>query len=184
MGLFTAKDKEVKQEISQQEVNIPHQAPSESASVRVMSSEDSVVADLVKEQPTALEVSQMKPKVRKIPNLLELPEECLPLHEKTYRFAWLTKGKDLSVKLRTNGWILCNRVNSPYIKPHRFGLHGAIEQSGMVLVFLPEDVAREMDMVPVRLSQDRVKHFTKDIFKNQDKDAPASFYKPEDDDKD
>lgn len=176
-----------KVKISQQEVTHPHLAPSESAPqpLRVLSTEDSLVADLVKEQPTVEQIESMKPRARKIPDLLELPEECLPFIEaKKYRYAWLTKNKDLSVKLRTNGWVLCNRNNSPYIKLYRFGGHGAIEQSGMLLAFLPEAIAVEMDMVPVRQSQGRVKHYTEDIFKNQDPDAAISYYKPEDTDKD
>lgn len=167
---------------TQQEVLPIAPVPSESTQpMRVMSSDDSFVADLVNEQPTMEEVSQMKVKPRKIPDLLALPEECLPLQGKKYRFVWLTKNKDLSVKLRTNGWVLCNRTNSPYIKHHRFGGHGAIEQAGMLLAFLPEDIAAAADMVPVNQSQDRVKHYTKGIFENQDPDAPISFYKPEDD---
>lgn len=167
--------------ISQQEVENPHVAPSESAPLRVLSSEDSLVSDLVKEQPTEEQVGLMRVKARKIPDLLELPEECLPLiRAKRYRYAWLTKDKNLSVKLRTNGWVLCNRGNSSYIKPSRFGGHGAVEQAGMLLAFLPEDIAVEMDMVPVRQSQARVKHYTEDIVKNQDPDAPIQYYKPED----
>ncbi len=183
---MSTKDKVVEKEIStsQQGTANPSIAPSESAPVRVLSSEDSLVSDLVKEQPTEQQVSEMKVRQRKVPNLLELPEECLPLQGKKYRFVWLTKNKELSVKLRTNGWVLCNKTNSPYIKPHRFGAHGAIEQSGMLLAYLPEAIAMEMEMGPARVSQARVKHYTKDIFEQQDKDAPTSFYKPEDDGKD
>ncbi len=168
-------------ETSQQDAANPSVAPSESARVtRVLSSEDSLVADLVNEQPTEAQVNQMKVKTRRLPDLLELPEECLPLQRTKYRYVWLTKGKDLSVKLRTNGWVLCNRANSPHIKPYRFGAHGAVEQSGMLLAYLPEDIAVEMDMVPVRQSQARVKHYTEGIFQNQDPEAPIQFYKPED----
>lgn len=167
--------------ISQQEVASPHVAPSESAPLRVLSSDDSLVADLAREQPSQEQVSQMKVKARKIPDLLELPEECLPyVQRKEYRYVWLTKNKDLSVKLRTNGWVLCTRMNSSYLKPYRFGGHGAVEQAGMLLAYLPEKVAEAMDMIPVRQSQARVKHYTEDIFKNQDPDAPIKYYKPED----
>lgn len=170
-----------KEKISQQDEVTSIVAPSESASVtRVLSSDDSLVADLVQEQPSAEQVSQMKIRPRKAMNLLELPEECLPLQGKKYRFVWLTKDRNLSVKLRTNGWILCNRGNSPYIKSFRFGSHGAVEQAGMLLAFLPEQIAVEMDMVPVRQSQERVKHYTEGIFKNQDPEAPIQFYKPKD----
>lgn len=165
---------------SQQDEENPLVAPSESASVRVLSTDDSLVADLIKEQPTEKQVAEMKTKSRKAMNLLELPEECLPLQGKKYRFVWLTKDKNLSVRLRTMGWILCNRGNSPFIKPFRFGSHGAVEQAGMLLAFLPEQVAVDMDMIPVRQSQDRVKHYTEGIFKNQDPDAPIQFYKPKD----
>lgn len=167
---------------SQEEVvTKPTPAPSESASYRVLSTDDSLVADLVKEQPTEEQVNIMKVKAPKIPDLLELPEECVPLQRKKYRYVWLTKDKDLSVKLRTNGWVLCNRMNSSYIKPFRFGTHGAVEQAGMLLAFLPESIAVAADMVPVNQSQARVKHYTKDIFENQDPDAPIQFYKPKDD---
>lgn len=173
------------EKISQQDVSHPHVAASEPAPLRVLSTDDSLVADLIKEQPTAEQVAQMKVKARKIPDLLELPEECLPFVQAgKYRYAWLTKDKNLSVKLRTNGWVLCNRTNSSYIKTSRFGGHGAVEQAGMLLAYLPEAIAAEMDMVPVRQSQSRVKHYTEDIFKNQDPEAGVSFYKPEDDGKD
>jgi len=169
---------------SQQVVEHPHNAPSESASARILSSDDSLIADLMKEQPTADQISQMRVRERKIPNLLEIPEECVPLQGKKYRFVWLTKGKDLSVKLRTNGWVLCNRMTAPFIKEHRFGAHGGVEQAGMLLAFLPEEVALNMELGAAKISQQRVKHYTQDIFKQQDKDAPAQFYKPVDDDKD
>lgn len=163
----------------QDEVN-PLVVPSESTHTRVLSSDDSLVADLVREQPTEKQVSEMKTRPRKLMNLLELPEECLPLQGKKYRFVWLTKDKNLSVRLRTYGWILCNRSNSPFIKPFRFGAHGAVEQAGMLLAYLPESIAVEQDMVPVQMSQDRVKHYTKGIFENQDPDAPIQYYKPKD----
>lgn len=174
----------VEEQISQQTLPQTQGAPSESAqNTRVFSSEDSLIADLVKEQPNKEQVDQMKITTQRVPDMLAFPEECLPLQGK-YRFAWLTKGKDLSTKLRTNGWVLCNRSNSPFIKDHRFGAHGAVEQGGMLLVYLPEKVRAAQEMVGIRQSQDRVKHYTKGIFENQDKDAGASFYKPEDDDKD
>lgn len=174
-----SSDKTIKN--SQQAVEHPHSAPSESAPVRVMSSDDSLVADLMKEQPSVEQIEQMKVRQRKIPNLLEIPEECVPLQGKKYRFVWLTKGKDLSVKLRTSGWVLCNRMTTPFIKSHRFGAHGGVEQAGMLLAFLPEEVAMNMEMSAARISQQRVKHYTQDMFEQQDKDAPASFYKPKDD---
>lgn len=183
---MSTKEKVLETKISQQDEAHLLVAPSESAQpIRVLSSDDSLVSDLIKEQPTMEQILSMKPRARRIPDLLELPEECLPyVQRKEYRFVWLTKDKNLSVKLRTNGWVLCNRTNSPYIKQSRFGGHGAVEQAGMLLAFLPEQVAVEMDMVPIRQSQQRVKHYTEDIFRNQDPDSAIQYYKPEDDGKD
>jgi hypothetical protein len=153
--------------------------PSESTMVRVLSQEDNLVADLTREQPTLEQISQMTVTHRVVPNLMAFPEEVLAKHGKEYHFVWLTKDKNLSVKLRTDGWVLCNRTNSPYIKPHRFGTHGALEQSGMLLAFLPKDIADEKYMQPVRASQAKVKYYTKDIFDSQDKSSKIQFYKPE-----
>lgn len=168
------------QKISQKDVTQPNVAPSESAQFRVMSNEDSMVADLAKEQPTLEQISQMTIVHRRVPNLLEFPEEVLAKHGREYHFAWLTKDKDLSVKLRTSGWVLCNRTNAPYIKAHRFGGHGAVEQAGMLLAFMPKRMADEMYNRSAEASQSKVKFATEDRFKHQDKDAPVTYYKPED----
>lgn len=165
---------------TQKDVAQPNIAPSESAPVRVMSSEDSTIADLVKEQPTLEQLSQMTISYRKVPDLLAFPEEVLAKHGKEYHFAWLNKGKDLSVKLRTTGWVLCNRTNSPYIRSHRFGGHGAVEQAGMLLAFMPKAMADEMYAAPGRQSAAKVKYALKDRFEQQDPDAPIGFYKPVD----
>lgn len=169
---------------SQKDAVQPSVVASEPTPVRVMSNEDSLVADLVKEQPTPEQISQMKIVHHKIPNLLEFPEEILAKHGKEYHFAWLPKGKELTSKLRTNGWMLVNRTSCPWVKPHRFGTHGALEQSGMLLAFMPKAMADQMYNMPALQSQAKVKHYTDGMFKNQDKDAPAQFYKPEDDGKD
>ena len=158
----------------------PVAVASEPTPVRVMSNEDSLVADLVKEQPTLEQLAQITSTYRKVPDLLAFPEEVLAKHGKEYHFAWLSKNKDLSVKLRTTGWVLCNRTNSPYIKPHRFGGHGAVEQSGMLLAFMPKRMADEMYAQPGRQSTAKLKYALEDRFKNQDKDAPFQVYKPED----
>jgi len=159
-------------------------APSESAPVRVLSNEDSLVADLVNEQPTLAQMAQMKAVERRIPNLLAFPEEVLEKQDKEYHFAWLTKDKNLTVKLRTDGWVLCNRTTCPWIKPHRFGIHGAVEQGGMLLVFQRKDIADRMYAQPGLQSSAKIKHYTEDIFKHQDKNADIQYYKPEDDGKD
>lgn len=156
-------------------------APSESAPARVLSETDSAIADLIKEQPSLAQIESMRVVSTTVPNLLELPDEVLPLHGKKYRYGWLTKDKDLSVAVRTRGWVLCNRTNSPHIKPHRFSTHGGVEQAGMLLAFMPEaQYVQLFERGPGQMSTDRVKHYTEGIFKNQDKNAPVSFYKPED----
>jgi hypothetical protein len=165
---------------SQKDAVQPSIAASEPAPVRVMSQEDSTIADLVKEQPTAEQVSQMTVTYRKVPDLLAFPEEVLAKHGKEYHFAWLSKNKDLSVKLRTTGWVLANRTNCPFIKPHRFGGHGALEQAGMLLAFMPKAMADQMYAEPGRQSTAKLKYALEDRFKQQDKDAPFQFYKPED----
>ena len=170
-----------KEEISQKDAVIPSVAPSESAAVRIMRSEDSVIADLVKEQPTLEQLAQRTITERRVPNVLEFPEEVLERHGKDYHYAWLAKDKNLSTSLRVSGWVLCNRTNSPYIKPSRFATHGALEQAGMLLAFMPKRQADVMYTRPAQMSQAKVKHYTKDIFEQQEKDAPVSFYKPKDD---
>lgn len=170
---------------SQKDVRIQDIAPSESASARVLSSDDALVADLIKEQPTEAQLAQIKVSGSRVPNLLEFPEEVLAQNGKKYRYGWLSKGKNLQVSLRSYGWVLCNRGNSSFIKPHRFGTHGGVEQAGMLLAFMPEEQYMDLfEKGPGRRSADRVKHLTKDIFTQQDKDAPISFYKPEEKDED
>jgi len=165
---------------SQKDAIQPSVVASETTPVRVMSNEDSLVADLVKEQPNEEQVAQMTISYRKVPDLLAFPEEVLAKHGKEYHFAWLNKNKDLSVKLRTTGWVLCNRTNCPWIKPHRFGGHGALEQAGMLLAFMPKALADKMYAEPGRQSTAKLKYALEDRFKHQDKDAPLTFYKPED----
>jgi hypothetical protein len=169
-----------KENISLKDAPIQSVAPSESAAVRVMSNEDASIADLVKEQPTLEQIATLKVREQRIPNLLEFPEEVLARHGKEYHYAWLAKDKNLTANLRTKGWVLCNRTNSPFIKSHRFATHGAVEQAGMLLVFMRKDLADQMYAQPAKMSQAKVKHYTKDIFERQDKDAPVQFYKPED----
>lgn len=158
----------------------PSVAPSESAPLRVLSSDDSLVADLIQEQPTEQQIASMTLKPQAIPDLLAFPEEVLARHGREYHFAWLTKDKNLTVKLRTSGWVLCNRTTCPWMKPHRFGIHGAVEQGGMLLVFMRKDLADQMYAQPGLMSTAKIKHYTEDIFRMHDKDAPVGFYKPED----
>lgn len=174
---MTAKEKE---KISPEIVEQPDNAPSESASARVLSNEDSVIADLIKEQPTMEQIERLTVTARRVPDLMAFPEEVLERHNKEYHFAWLAKNKDIAVKLRVSGWVLCNKTNSPWIKSHRFGSHGAVEQSGMLLAFMRKDIADAMYLRPALDSQNKVKYMTEDRFKQQDPKAPVSFYKPTD----
>ena len=164
--------------LKEEQIQVP--VPSESTQLKVLSSTDSLIADLIKEQPTVDQLATLTVKDRKIIDPLELPEECLEKHNKEYVYVWLSKDKDLAIKLRTDGWVLCNRTNSPYIKGHRFGGHGAVEQAGMLLAFLPKRLADEMYERPAALSRAKVKHYTEGIFQNIDPDAKAHLYKPKD----
>jgi len=148
--------------------------------VKVLSSQDTQVADLVKEQPTAAEVATMQ-FTEAPPNILELPEECYPLYKVKYRYRWLAKDKFLDAKLRGSIWILCTRSNSPYIKKTRFKDHGAVEQAGMLLAFCSEDAGKKREAAPALKSAALVKHYTKDIHETGTKEA-GGFYKPEDSD--
>jgi hypothetical protein len=145
-----------------------------------MSDGDSLIADLVKEQPNEEQIERLTSTYRSHPDLLAFPEEVLAKHGKEYHFAWLAKGTDLAVKLRTTGWVLANRTNCPWIKAHRFGGHGALEQAGMLLAFMPKRLADEMYAQPGRRSTEKLKFALEDRFRHQDKDAPYQFYKPED----
>jgi hypothetical protein len=151
---------------------------SETTIVRSMSSEDANVADLVKEQPSLAQIEGLKLRGA-VPDLLELPDECKPRHRVDYCYSWLAKGKNLASSIRSGGWILCNMTNSPYIKKSRFGSHGAVEQAGMLLAFMPERLYQEIEAAPARRSADLVRHYTKDMAKGDPK-APISFYEPKD----
>jgi hypothetical protein len=159
----------------------PVAAPSESAGpVRILSSEDSVVADLVKETKSLGEIENMTMSSPAVHNPLELPDECLKLQRVKYRYKWMNKNRELATKLRTQGWSLCNRTTAPYIKPHRFGAHGAVEQAGMLLAFMPEQLAREMEVLPAQRSAALIKKYTHDLPNSGRKSDKIGFYKPED----
>jgi len=138
-----------------------------------LSKEESHIAELVKEQPK--NVAEFSTKTLSRFNLLELPEECKPLHGKKYRFRWLDK-KNIEARLNSSIWVLCTRTNSPYIKPHRFKDHGAIEQAGMLLAFTPEEMGKEREEAPAKRSAALVKHYTKDL----PNDEARGFYTPKD----
>jgi hypothetical protein len=173
---MTAKDKD-----TIQETPVKVEASSaEPRTVEVLSAQDSAVADLVKEAPNTLDIERaiLSVKENKLPNILELPEECKALHGIKYRFRWLAKDKNLEAKLRSSIWSLCTRVNSPYIKKHRFKSHGAVEQAGMLLAFAAEEVAKVREQLPAQRSADLVKHYTEDLAKSGSKEK-GGFYKPE-----
>ena len=165
---------------------IPAVAPSESARpMQVMSSQDSIIADLIKESPSLDEISRMTVSSNRIVDPLALPEECLVRQKKEFRYKWLNKDKELPTKLRVQGWVLCNKTTSPYIRPSRFSSHGGLEQAGMLLAFMPEAMARELEVIPAQRSAELVKRaLSKGT--STPKDAPIGFYEPklsgEDDD--
>jgi len=157
----------------------PAVAASETAKpMQVMSSMDSVVADLVKEAKPLSEIMSMGAHAFKAPNPLELPEECLAKQRVEYRYKWLNKDKELTGKLATSGWSLCNRTNSSYIKAYRFGVHGGVEKANMLLAFMPERLARELEVIPAQRSAALVKQAV-ERGKSSPKDAPIGFYTPE-----
>jgi hypothetical protein len=150
--------------------------------VEVLSQQDSSVADLVRETPKEMDNERFlkSMKERKIPNILDLPEECKPLHKVKYRFRWLAKDKNLESKLRSSIWTLCTRNNSSYIKIHRFKSHGAIEQGGMLLAFCSEEVGKIREAEGAKRSAELVKHYTEDLAKQGDLKR-GGFYAPDPD---
>ena len=168
------KEKDIVQE-SPAQVSEPAAGPK---TVEVLSTQDSTVADLVKEAPSLEEVERVEIKERRLPNILELPEECKPLYKVKYRYRLLAKDKDLEAKLRSSIWSLCTRTNSPYIKPHRFKSHGAVEQAGMLLAFCSEEAGKAREEEPAIRSAELVKHYTQDL-PNSGNPETGGFYKPD-----
>ena len=159
------------------EVKVQESSAAPSASpqpAQILSQQDTFVSDLVKEQPkTVTELRSMNE--LKMRDILALPEECLALHRVKYRYRWLAKNKNLEATLRSSIWALCTRDNSPYIKPHRFKSHGAVEQSGMLLAFATEDMGKQREAAPAHKSAALVKHYTEDLPKQEEK----GFYQPD-----
>ena len=164
------KVEEPVQEVIQEEKTEATAAPAKTPN---LSKEESHIAELVKEQPKS--VAEFSTKTLARFNLLELPEECKPLHGKTFRFRWLNT-QNIEARLNSSIWVLCTRVNSPYIKAHRFKEHGAVEQAGMLLAFAPEDLGKEREEAPAKKSAALVKHYTEDL-PNDDR---RGFYTPKD----
>ncbi len=156
----------------------PQEVPSEPQKVTVLSQNDTFVSDLVKEAPKT--VAEVTSKEEKLHNVLELPEECWKLHKKKYRYRWMAKTRNLESKLRTSIWSLCTRENSPYILPHRFKAHGAVEQAGMLLAFTTEELGEQRENAPALKSKELVKRYTEDLPNNE----AAGFYKPSESDAD
>lgn len=145
----------------------------------ILSQQDTFVSDLVKEQPkTVAELRSVND--LKMRDILELPEECKKLHRVKYRYRWLAKNKNLEATLRSSIWALCTRENSPYIKPHRFKSHGALEQAGMLLAFATEATGAQREKAPADRSAALVKHYTEDLPKQEEK----GFYQPTESDAD
>jgi len=160
----TKKEKDIVQEVKESATAVDPKQPG-------LSKAESHIAELVKEQPS--DVASYSAKTLGRFNLLELPEECKPLHAKKYRFRWLNKN-NIEARLNSSIWVLCTRMNSPYIKPHRFKDHGAVEQGGMLLAFTTEEMGKEREAAPARKSAALVKHYTEDL----PSDDRRGFYKP------
>lgn len=180
-----SKKKDVKEATTvAPEVETPVQESSEEPSASpqpttVLSQQDSFVSDLVKEQPkTEAELTSMNE--LKMRDILALPEECEKLHKVKYRYRWLAKNKNLETSLRSSIWALCTRENSPYIKPHRFKSHGAVEQAGMLLAFATEAMGARREAAPALRSANLVKHYTEDLPKQEER----GFYQPTESDAD
>ena len=178
----TMSNEEAQKLVDKGKVEIPEEAivqeekdtPTTSVSNPVnLSKEESHIAELVKEQPK--DVAAISTKTLSRFNLLELPEECKPKHGKEYRFRWLNK-QNIEARLNSSIWTLCTRVNSPYIKAHRFKGHGAVEQAGMLLAFATEELGKEREEAPAKKSAALVKHYTKDL----PNDEQRGFYTPKD----
>lgn len=157
---------------------IPEKKTAESAPaeekqpIQVMSDGDSSISNLVKEATPSL--PDIKVISGKAPNLLALPEECEALHGKTYRFRWLANDKRLRSKLQAGIWTLCTKLNSSFMKKERFKSHGAVEQSGMLLAFCKEEVAKIKERIPADKSAALVKHYTEDIHKQDGNYRPEN----------
>jgi len=166
-----SEPKEVLKEDVQESSAVPSASPQPT---QVLSQQDTQVSDLVRESPkTVSELRSMND--LKMRDILELPEECKSLHKVKYRYRWLAKNKNLEATLRSSIWALCTRDNSPYIKPHRFKSHGALEQSGMLLAFATEEMGLAREQAPARKSAQLVKHYTEDLSKQEEK----GFYQPD-----
>ena len=160
---------EVKKE--KEEKVIPASEP-EKQPQRIMTESESNISDLVTETPAVFpEVTAL---TEKRASILSLPEECEEYHGKTYRFRWLARDGRLTARLRTGIFMLCTKINCPFIKKHRFKTHGAVEQGGMLLAFTTEQLAKVTEVIPAKKSADLVKHYTEDIHKQE------GFYRPED----
>ncbi len=145
-----------------------------SQTVSIMSSADSEVAGLAREQQTLMELEGLYTRTRGRVDLLALPDECEELHKKEYRFKWLAKDKNIAAKLKAGPWVLCTRVTAPFIKEHRFGVHGAVEQAGMLLGMTTERLARLRERDNQLRSAGLLKHYTEDL------PSQEGFYKPKD----
>ena len=169
-------------DIIQESPPVVEELSASTRTVEVLSSQDSVVSDLVKESPSIEDMERaVSVNTLELPNILDLPEECKPLYKVKYRYRWLAKDKDLEAKLRAGIWALCTRSNSPYIKPNRFKSHGAVEQSGMLLAFCSEAAGQAREQAPAKRSADLIKHYTEDLAKQGDPKL-GGFYTPDPDD--
>lgn len=179
---MSTKSKIDEKDIVQEPLKVDEVSTADARTVEVLSAQDSQVLDLVRETPKTFDDSAALAslKERRMPNILDLPEECKPLYKVKYRYRWLAKDKNLESKLRSSIWVLCTRNNSPYIKRHRFKTHGAIEQGGMLLAFCSEETGKIREAAPALKSAELVKHYTEDLAKQGDPKR-GGFYAPDPD---
>lgn len=164
----------MKKEILQEDVSETPVPTADTDKVTVLSQGDSFVSGLVSDQGSFEQMEALYVKEHGQINLLELPEECKEIQAKTHRFKWMAKDKNLPARLRVGPWILCTRSNAPFIKSHRFGNHGAVEQAGMLLAFTTERLAKIREQLPAEKSAALVKHYTEEL----PSDESRGFYKP------
>ena len=128
---------------------------------RIVSQTDADIADIVAQQPADISVV-----TERTYNQWDLPEECVKREGKEYKYRWLSKDRRMLDRARYKGWIICNGVNSPYIKSEKFALHGAIERHGHLLGCMPVRKAQAIQEESGGKSADAVKYYTEDIKKD------------------
>lgn len=132
----------------------------------IVSNSDAELADLIATQPTEAQISI---RTAKEINGWELPAEAKELEGKRYKYRWLSRDVRYLIKNRAKGWLVCNRMNSPYLKPEGFALHGGFQNAMFpdhILGFMPLEKSQTITKEQQKKSRDAVKHYTEDIKKD------------------